>query len=119
MPDTAGLIALAEAIAQAEGFGVDGAIPTVRHNPGDLEIDGLGTPTTFANDDDGWTALYAQLARIRDGRSAYYRPDMTLAQFAATWTATEQGAWLSNVIAGLRARGIVATAGTTVQEVLT
>jgi hypothetical protein len=111
------LAELAEAIAEAEGYGVPGAIPTVRNNPGDLKIGG-GSITTFATAAEGWAALYRQLELIRDGGSAYYSPTMTLSAFSRVWTATEQGAWLANVLEGLQSRGVVASAGTQLDEVL-
>lgn len=62
---------LAQAIAKMEGFGIKGAIPTIRHNPGDLRHsphsqhpggpahkDDIGT---IDNDVDGWLDLERQL----------------------------------------------------------
>lgn len=60
---------LAEAIARFEGYGRPGAIPTVRHNPGDLRHslhsshEGIG-PNDIGiidNDADGWSDLDRQL----------------------------------------------------------
>jgi hypothetical protein len=99
-----GVQVFAEAIAAAEGYGVPGAIPTVRNNPGDLKLSG-GVITTFATPSEGWAALYRQIELMRDGRSAYYSPTMTLADVSRVWTATEQSAWLSNVIHAMRVRG--------------
>ena len=121
--DTAGdprapsFYALAEAIAAAEGFGVAGAIPTVRNNPGDLKLDGQ-TITTFPTAAAGWDALYHQLDLIRDGGSRFYTPSTTLGAFASRWTATEQSAWLGNVVRGLQGAGVPATSSTTLGELL-
>lgn len=59
---------LAQLMAKEEGFGVKGAIPTVRHNPGDLRHsphsahpkgkDDVGTIDTDAH---GWADLERQL----------------------------------------------------------
>ena len=60
---------LAQLIAREEGFGKPGAIPTVRHNPGDLrhsphashagiDPDGIGK---IDSDDHGWEDLERQL----------------------------------------------------------
>lgn len=95
---------LARAIASAEGFGLPGAIPTVRNNPGDLKLGG-DSITSFPTKSAGWAALMRQLALIASGQSAYYTPAMTLREFAQTWTATEQSAWANNVLAYLRDHG--------------
>jgi hypothetical protein len=58
---------LAQIIARSEGFGKRGAIPTVRHNPGDLEhaphgtVVQTGTPVAEPDDDTGWADLERQL----------------------------------------------------------
>jgi hypothetical protein len=101
----AGLDLFASAIAIAEGFGVPGAIPTVRHNPGNLKLDGQ-TITTFPNDEAGWEALRRQLRLIRDGQSRYYTPTMTIAEMGRVWTTTEQSAWSANVMLALRGHGL-------------
>ena len=65
---------LARLIAKREGFGIPGAIPTVRHNPGDLthsphsshegiSPDGIGIIDTDA---DGWDDLERQLQIFAD-----------------------------------------------------
>jgi hypothetical protein len=115
---TPGLDAFAKAIAVAEGFGVPGAIPTDRHNPGDL-TDGTGTIRTFATDDDGWNALYSLLARVASGTSQYYTPTMTIAQFGSIYTATQQHAWTSNVVASLQEQGFDVDSNTPIAVVLT
>lgn len=100
----AGHTDLAEAIADAEGFGVAGAIPTVAHNPGDLVLGdrGFGTLgaehiTVFQDDATGWAALEHELTLIRTGKSHVYEPSMTIGQMAVKWTDTQVGAWAQNV----------------------
>lgn len=102
-----GIKRMAQAIARAEGFYVAGSVPQRAHNPGDLKVPGWTGPTlgdnisVFATDDAGWNALYRQLYLILTGQSAYYNLDMTIADMARTWTATQQSAWGSNVAAAL------------------
>lgn len=97
----------ARAIARAEGFYVPGSIPERAHNPGNLKVGAptLGTSgiTVFDSDELGWAALYRQLARIIEGRSAHYTLDTTIAEMGRKWTATEheQSAWASNVAGAL------------------
>lgn len=94
----------AQAIAHAEGFGIDGAIPTLANNPGDLVAgpDWTG-PTLGANIkvfdsvDAGWNALYKQLWIALTGESNYYYPDMTIADMSKLWTATQPDNWAANV----------------------
>lgn len=96
--------AFAQAIASAEGFGDPGAVPTRANNPGDLALGGntLGAGITiYATPADGWNALYSQLARIRDGQSAYYRTDMSIADMGAIYAPGEGAAWAANVAAAL------------------
>lgn len=95
----------ASAIASAEGYGVPGAIPTVNNNPGDLR-GWPGVPTdsagysVFPTAAAGWAALDQQLATIAAGESAYYTPDMTIAQMGATWADGDPN-WAANVSAAL------------------
>lgn len=112
--------AFANAIAFAEGYGVPGAIPTVRNNPGDLKLpaDG-GQITSFATPADGWEALYRQLDLIRTDGSRYYASTMTIGQVARIWTATEQTAWTNNVLQSMRQQGYSVDAGTIIGDVLT
>ncbi len=94
---------LAKAISEAEGFGVPGAIPTIAHNPGDLEMPWLPGPKlgegihVFQDDATGWAALEHELALIRVGKSTEYEPSMTIGQMAAVWTRTQVSAWAQNV----------------------
>jgi hypothetical protein len=91
----------ASAIAVAEGYGTPGAIPTRARNPGDLN---LGPPTlagttitVFESEADGWNALYAQLVKIRDGRSANFQASMSIAEMASVYAPSEPDAWAANV----------------------
>jgi hypothetical protein len=75
---------LAQLIAKQEGFGIPGAIPTIRHNPGDLrhsphsahpggDQNAIGTIDT---DEHGWEDLDFELLLI-----AHRHPDLTLGEF--------------------------------------
>jgi hypothetical protein len=78
---------MARAIARAEGFGVPGAIPTVRHNPGNIRM--LSAPfdiATYESDADGWAALYRQVSLMLYGGSRVYSPDMPLSEVARLYT---------------------------------
>ena len=94
---------LAAAIAQAEGFGIEGAIPTLANNPGDLVRgdQGHGTIgsgiTVYGSVEEGWNALYHELGLIFSGTSKVYNTAMSFAEMAAHWTLTETGAWANNV----------------------
>lgn len=63
---------LAHLIAQEEGFGVPGAIPTTHANPGDLmhapgeTHEGASPVGSFASDAEGWAALERQLQLYAD-----------------------------------------------------
>ena len=109
---TPGIDALARAIAQAEGFGVAGAIPTRAHNPGDLVIPGWVGPTlgperisVFDSDSEGWVRLRHQLSLIDSGKSKVYARSMTIQEMANAWTSTERSAWASNVASALQNQG--------------
>lgn len=58
---------LAQLISRMEGFGIPGAIPTLRHNPGDLEhAPDESHPDDnpvgeFVDDETGWAMLERQL----------------------------------------------------------
>ena len=84
---------LAEYIAEFEGFYKDGTVAQRNHNPGNLVWSPyqIGTKDGFAlflTDDDGWKALKYQLQLIFDGKSKYYRPDMTIQDFINVWAST-------------------------------
>ncbi len=115
----AGITTLAQAIATAEGFYVQGSIPQQAHNPGDLKMPNWSGPTigngisVFQSVDDGWNALKKQLYLILIGQSTYYNLDMTISDMAQTWTATQSDAWAANV-----AQGVGATPSTPLWSVL-
>lgn len=88
--------AIAEAIATAEGYGVPGAIPTERNNPGDLE-NGSGTIITFNSIQEGWYNLCRQVHWMLTGLSHVYQPDMTIQEVANKWTQTQPEDWARNV----------------------
>lgn len=60
---------LAELISKMEGFGIPGAIPTIRHNPGDLRHaphashagEGSNDIGIMDSDEHGWADLERQL----------------------------------------------------------
>lgn len=92
------VVRMAQAIARAEGYGVPGAIPTVRNNPGNIRST---TPPyeirTYATPDEGWAALYRQVARMLAG-SSLYPPDWTIEQVAQRYTGEAQYMnWARNV----------------------
>ena len=95
---------IAEAIATAEGYFVAGSRPERNNNPGNL-TDDFGYQTigkdgsfpVFVNAAAGWAALKDQVRMMLDGTSRHYRPDMTIAEMAAVYTATEKDAWAANV----------------------
>lgn len=103
---------LAQAIAHSEGYGVEGAIPTRAHNPGDmvcpwLKGDKLGAEGihVFPDESAGWAALEHQLDLIKHGKSQVYLNSMTIAQMARLWTRTESTAWAENVADWLASHG--------------
>lgn len=65
---------LAELISKMEGFGIPGAIPTLRHNPGDLrhapnashEGEGSNDIGIEPDDETGWADLERQLQLYAD-----------------------------------------------------
>lgn len=96
--------ALAKAIATAEGFYVDGSRPQRNHNPGDMTADLIGKAVgtdgpfvVYANDDDGWQNLKAQIGKWFDGSSRNADSSSTIADLAGFYTNTEQSAWANNV----------------------
>lgn len=114
---------LALAIARAEGFGVQGAIPTRANNPGDLVIPGwtgakLGDQgiSVFPSPSEGWSRLYHQLDLIVRERSHVYTLDDTFAEFGAKWTQTQSGEWVGNVLAYLASKGYDVDTETSLRE---
>lgn len=88
----------ANALAQEEGYNVQGSLPQRLANPGDLEdtsgnlIDYSGQPAGT-----GMAALLAKLQNIASGNSQVYSPGMTLQQFEDTYTGTPGTNAASNV----------------------
>lgn len=111
----------AQAIANAEGFGVDGAVPTRANNPGDLAIGDVGFGTTgsgitiFGSLEQGVTALQNQATKMTNGGSSVYNPNMTIAQAGSLYSNGDPN-WASNVAKylGLSPSDTLATAGKTV-----
>jgi hypothetical protein len=115
--DAQKLDTLCHAIAQAEGFGRKGVIPTRYHNPGDLKSRpglaplegqvriGKGGHIVFKNDEAGWTALREYLTKIVEGRSRRYVASMTLSATSRVYAQRWQP-WLRIVVASL---GVPAT----------
>jgi hypothetical protein len=102
------VIALATAIATAEGFynSNPNVIPRRGHNPGDLTV-AFGEATAgvlnsegvlqFSDDNAGWSALKKQARMMLDGSSRIYSPLMTLRQVAAKYTGGDaDGSWAEN-----------------------
>lgn len=87
---------LAHTIARQEGFYVNGSRAKKNCNPGNLIYIGQSKAigkddkgfAIFANEQDGWDALYWQLNYILDGKSRYYSPEFTLEQFVNVWAST-------------------------------
>lgn len=102
-------VAIAQAIATAEGFYAPGSRPARNFNPGDMTADLIGKSVgkdgpfvKFANNADGWENLYAQVNAWLDGTSQYHSADSTIADLAGLgdetgYTATDQTAWANTV----------------------
>jgi hypothetical protein len=96
-PDMDRVNDLATAISHAEGFGIRGTIPNRYHNPGDLRIRPESPPLVgqvrigkaghivFKDDEAGKAALRNCILQMVDGRSRYFRSDMTLNQVARVY----------------------------------
>ena len=67
-----------DAIAQAEGFFVEGSRPQRNNNPGDIMH--RGGFVVYGSIADGWQALYNQVHKMFYGGSLYYNPTMTIRQ---------------------------------------
>jgi hypothetical protein len=88
---------IARAIARAEGYGVPGAIPTVRNNPGNIKGSD-GVIKTYATPEEGWAALYRQVTMMFTGESRFYNASMTLAEIARIYTGEARYMdWANNV----------------------
>lgn len=96
---TAQIERIARAISVAEGYGVPGAIPTIRNNPGNIRSS-AGPIATYPTPSDGWTALYRQVGLMLSGASAYYRPSMSLAQVARVYTGEAAFMNWARIVAG-------------------
>ena len=78
---------IAEAIAQAEGFGPPHNLTTRNNNPGAIRDNSLpGAPIKiYPSLAEGWNALYRQVSGMLKG-SALYPVTWTLEQVAARYT---------------------------------
>jgi len=99
----------AKLVAQEEGFGVPGKIPTIRHNPGDLRhsphSEHPGGPAhaedvgTIDTDADGWADLERQL-QIWAKEGLTIRQAITLRQAPSIENDSER--YLNFICAGLK-----------------
>jgi hypothetical protein len=78
------VVAIARAIARAEGFYVAGSKPQRYNNPCDIS-DASGV-IKFPTIEEGWSAAYRQIDLMLSGASGIYRPEMPVVQVAALWT---------------------------------
>ncbi len=90
---------IAQAIAKAEGFYVEGSLPQRRNNPGSLKLSG-DSLTGFPSVEDGWNALRKQIRIILDGRSSFYKSDMTIEQIALIWTGNDNPEAWARIVSG-------------------
>lgn len=99
--------ALAQAIALAEGFNVNGSIPQRANNPGDITDVGQNFSgdtgqrigqniIVFATPSDGWNALYSQVNLILSGSDPLYPSTDTLSMVGGTY-ANDPVNWPANV----------------------
>jgi hypothetical protein len=95
---------IAQAIAIAEGFYVNGSRPQRNHNPGDMTQDLIGKSVgtdgafvVYASDDDGWANLYKQIQMWLDGSSSHADASFTISDISHFYTTTDQTAWATNV----------------------
>lgn len=102
--DTSNVDRIARAIATAEGFYVMFSRPARNHNPGDMTADLVGRAigkdgmfVVYANDEDGWSNLRAQINAWLNGSSRHAGPDSTIADISQFYTTTEQEIWAANV----------------------
>lgn len=96
LPSLPPLSPLAGAIAQAEGYGLPNAIPTLANNPGNIEAGDVGNGTLQAAQNqqitvynslaDGASALENLLSNAVNGNSSLYSPSMTLSQFGSMYS---------------------------------
>ncbi|HEY1644759.1 MAG TPA: hypothetical protein VGF75_00035, partial [Candidatus Saccharimonadales bacterium] len=93
-------------IANAEGYGVPGAVPTIANNPGDLELGDVGFGVTSAANGNeitnfptaqaGADALTNQENLIANGNSSAYTSGESLSDFANTYSGGSQS-FLQNI----------------------
>lgn len=123
------VLKLAKAIATAEGFGVEGALPTRANNPGDLTGIDKGSFATngtansegvwnFVNLADGWTALYFKVDRILRGASKVYPLTMTIEDMGETYSGGDPN-WAANVAKSLGVPVTMTLQGYLSQEIWT
>ena len=71
-----------------------GSLPQRLNNPGSLRDPATGQLRAFPTPANGWAALLAQLRLVLAGKSRYYRPEMSLADFARIYTGGDKpDAW--------------------------
>lgn len=75
-PTQSAVQTVALAIANAEGFNVQGSLAQVNNNPGNIG----GGSATYPTPADGWNALYDQITKIFNNTSGYYNSGMTIDQ---------------------------------------
>jgi hypothetical protein len=104
--------AIAKAISECEGFGVQNAIPTLANNPGDLAMpadidwhwpgdtgERLGESIVkFDTAIDGWNQLFREVESWFNGKSEIYSRDDTVLTVAAKYTATDPETWAANFV---------------------
>lgn len=98
------VVRIAQAIAKAEGFYVQGSRPARNHNPGDMTADLIGKAVSkdgnfvvYSNDIDGWNNLYAQINAWLEGTSRHASSSSTIFDISRFYTTTEQDIWAQNV----------------------
>lgn len=101
---------LAQAIADAEGFGPSGNLPTRANNPGDITDKGYPGDTgqtlgsagvvVFDTVEHGWQALYAKITRWLNGGSSEYPLSDSLATVGLKYSGGDPN-WSANVAASL------------------
>jgi hypothetical protein len=99
-----GVQRIAQAIAFAEGFYVNGSRPQRNHNPGDMTQDLIGRKigmdgafVIYSSDDDGWSNLYKQVEMWLGGSSSHASASSTISDLSSFYTTTDQAAWATNV----------------------
>jgi hypothetical protein len=96
-------VALAKAIAKAEGGLTPGTAPYRTNNPCDVFVG--GSTAGYSTMQAGWDACYSQINLMNSGGSSYYTPDETLSDVAKTYAPSSGGNipsnWAANVAAAL------------------